>query len=81
MLVVADNRDHEVCLLVGKDKSFLGKVVHLGLCLLGAVAVHATDPGVARVDRFSTGDLANGLGDFTDPLDAFGNSCAPALLR
>ncbi len=72
-MVVADNRDHEVRLWLGKGKSFLGKIVHLGLGLLGAVPVHTADPGVPRVDAVATGDLANGLAYLTETLDALCN--------
>src|SRR5208337_1488988 len=33
LLVVAQYRDHEIHLFMGKDESFLREVVHLGLCL------------------------------------------------
>ncbi len=59
---------------MGKRDSFLGKIVHLDLCLLGAVSVHTADTGVARVNCLSTGNLANSLSNFTEPLDAFGNA-------
>ena len=73
-MVCADDRDHELSLGMGKDESFLCEVVHLDLGLLGDVAVHAADPGVSRVDAVATGDLADGLRDLTEPLDALCNA-------
>ena len=66
---------------MGKDKSFLCKVVHLGLCQLGAVPVHTPDTGVARVDRFATGDLADGLADLTESLDPLCNGAYRLFCR
>ena len=66
---------------MGKDKSFLCKVVHLGLCLLGAVAVHTTNTSVSRVDAVATGDLADGLADLTEALDALCNGAHRLFCR
>ncbi len=57
------------------------RIVHLGLCLLGAVAVHTTDTSVSRVDAVAASDLADGLADFTESLDALCNGAHRLFCR
>ena len=66
---------------MGEDESFLREVVHLGLGLLGAVPVHAADTGVPRVDAVATGNLADGLADLTEALDALCNGAHRLFCR
>jgi len=66
---------------VGEDESFLREIIHLGLGLLGAVAVHTTDTGVSRVDAVAAGDLANGLSNLTEALDALCNGAHRLFCR
>ena len=54
-------------------ESLLGKIVHLDLGLLRAVAVHTTDTRVSRMDAVATSDLTNSLTNLTEPLDTLCN--------
>ncbi len=74
LLVVPEDRDHELHLLLGENPGLFREIIDLGLCTWGDVGVHTTDAGVARVDGFPTDDLADGLADLTDPLDPESNA-------
>ena len=81
LLVIAQDAIMRVHLGLCKGESFLCKIVHLVLCLLGAVAVHATNTGVSRVDAVASSDLANSLANFTESLDALCNGAHRLLCR
>jgi hypothetical protein len=55
--------------------------MHLGLGILGAVAVHTANTGVSRVNAVATSDLADGLADLTEPLDALCNGAYRLFCR